>query len=124
MEVWLQIVGALTVNVSPFKPYKWAVLLAFTSHSLEYFIVETKFAKDQALDQEHLLLVKLSAIFVQARTLGRIFRRRLLLEIVEIIKKDKTLIEVVLLKQKHKLTTQGVVWSIPRMKERKFHLDQ
>lgn len=114
MEVWLQIVGALTVNVSPFKPYKWAVLLAFTSHSLEYFIVETKFAKDQALDQEHLLLVKLSAIFVQARTLGRIFRRRLLLEIVEIIKKDKTLIEVVLLKQKHKLTTQGVVWSIPR----------
>lgn len=124
MEVWLQIVGALTVNVSPFKPYKWAVLLAFTSHNLEYFIVETKFAKDQALDQEPLLQVKLSAIFVQARTLGRIFRRRLLLEIVEITKRNKTLIEVVLLKQKHKLTTQGVVWITPRMKERKFHLDQ
>lgn len=113
MEVRLQIAGTLTVNVSPFKPYKWAVLLAYTSHNLEYFIVETKFAKDRAQDQEHLHLVKLSAIFAQARTLGRIFRRRLLLEIVEIPKRGKIHTEVVLLKQKHKLTTQGA-WSTPR----------
>ena len=113
MEVRLQIADKLTVNVTPSKPYKWAVLLAYTSHNLEYFIVETKFAKDQAPDQEHLHQVKLSAIFALVPTLVRIFLRRLLLAIVEVTKRDKIHTEAVQLKQKHKLTTRGA-WRAPR----------
>lgn len=113
VEVRLQIADKLTVNVTPSKPYKWAVLLAYTSHNLECFIVETKFAKDQAPDQEHLHQVKLSAIFAQVQTPVRIFLRRLLLAIVEATKSRRIHTEEVLLKQKHKLTTRGV-WRAPR----------
>ena len=108
MEVRLQIADKLTVNVLPFKPYKWAVLLAYTSHNLEYFIVETKFAKDQAPDHDHLHPVRLSAIFVQIPTLVRIFPLLLLLAIVELTKRGKIHTEAVLSKQKRKRTTRGL----------------
>lgn len=113
MEVRLQIADKLTVNVSPSKPYRWAVLLVFTSHNLEYFIVETKFAKDQVPDLEHLHPVKLSAIFAQVQTPVRIFLRRRLLAIVEVTRKGQIHTEAVRLKQKHKLTTRGI-WRAPR----------
>lgn len=105
MEVRLQIADKLTVNVLPHKPYKWAVLLASTSHNLEYFIVETKFAKDQALDHDHLHQVRLSAIFAQVPTLVRTFLLLPLLAIVELTKRGKIHTEAVPLKQKHKRTT-------------------
>ena len=113
MEVRLQTADTLTVNVPRYKPYKWAVLLAYTSHNLEYFIVETKFAKDQAPDLDHLHQVRLSAIFTQAPTLVRIFPLLLHLAIVELSKRGKIHIEAVLSKQKHKRTIRGL-WILRR----------
>ena len=113
MEVQLQIADKLPVNVPSFKPYKWAVLLAYTSHNLEYFIVETKFTKDQAPDLDHLHLVRLSAIFEQVPTLVRIFLLLPHLAIVELTKRGKIHIEAVLSKQRHKLTIRRL-WRLRR----------
>lgn len=109
VEVRLQFAFKLTVNVLPIKPYKWAVLLAYTSHNLEYFIVETTFAKDQAPDHDHLHPVRLSAIFAQAPTLVHIFLLHHHLAIVELTKRGKIHTEAVLSKQKLRRTTR-VLW--------------
>lgn len=122
MEVRLQTAAKLTVNVPPFKPYKWAVLLVYTSHNLEYFIVETKFAKDQVPDRDHLHPVRLSAIFALVPTLVRIFLLLPHLAIVELTERDKIHIEAVLSKQKHRRTIRGL-WILRRMREKKFYWD-
>ena len=113
MEVDLQVVDKLTVNVLRYKPYKWAVLLASTSHNLEYFIVETKFVKDQVQDRDHLHQVRLSAIFVLVQILVHIFLLLPHLAIVELTKRVKIHIEAVLSKQKPKRTIREL-WKLRR----------
>ncbi|KAJ7385254.1 hypothetical protein OS493_016323 [Desmophyllum pertusum] len=85
------------------RPAKFVPITATASREQE-----TKFAKDQAPDLEHLHPVKLSAIFAQVQTPVRIFLRRRLLAIVEVTRKGQIHTEAVRLKQKHKLTTRGI----------------
>lgn len=113
VEVDLQIANKLTVNVLRYKPYKWAVLLASTSRNLEYFIVETKFVKDQVLDRGHLHRVRLSAIFALVPTLVHTFLPLPHLAIVELSKKGKIHTEEVQSKQKLKRTKQEL-WILRR----------